>query len=74
MPISAKKVLSNIKRKEIDIHLNLAQRALDSAYKVFQQSGEYDLYYAGYVESTVDNLKHTIDFLRTTLSSSVKED
>ena len=74
MPVTPKKVLSVIRRKEIDIHLNFAQRALDSAYKVFQQSGEYDLYYAGYVESTVDNLKHTIDFLRTTLSSSVKEE
>jgi hypothetical protein len=60
--------------KEIDFHLNQAQRSLDSSYKVFQQSGDYDPYYAGYVEGTVDQLKHTIDFLRTTLNSSVKED
>lgn len=67
------KVLSNIKCKEIEIHLNQAQRSLDSALKTYLQSGEYDLYYAGYVESTIDNVKHTLDFLKATLKSGVNE-
>ena len=72
MPITTKEVLSKMKRREIDIYLSQAQRSLDSAFKVFQEYGEYDLYYVGYVESTVDQIKNNIDFLRTTVSSSVK--
>jgi len=65
--------LTKIKCKEIEIHLSQAQRSLDSGLKVYLNSGEYDLYYAGYVESTVDSLKHTLEFLRDTLKSGVRD-